>query len=248
MNIAIVGYGAMGKLVESCAKEKNINVRSIIDPYAPQATHKDFSAEAMDQVDVCICFTLPAVAVANIKSACYWKKPLVMATTGWMESLPQIKKLVEESNNGIVYSSNFSLGVNIFFKIIEQTCRIINRFDEYDLLGYELHHNRKMDSPSGTAKTIAQIVVNEVERKSKIVEEKLDRRIQPEEFHFASVRGGDIPGTHIVQLESEYDSVELKHSARNRKGFAVGSLLAAEWIKDKKGLFTEKDMMEQILG
>ena len=248
MNLSIVGYGAIGKLIEAGAKEKGIHISSIIDPFAPGATHKEFNAESMESVDVCICFTQPDVALQNIESACHWKKPLVMGTTGWTEALPQVRKQVTESGIGMVYSSNFSLGVNLFFHILEQACKVINRFDEYDILGYELHHNRKLDSPSGTAKTIEKIVLDSVDRKKAVVEDKLDRKIEPNEFHFASVRGGDIPGTHVISLDSKVDSIELKHTARNRNGFAMGSLVAAEWIRDKQGLYTEKDMMQQLLS
>jgi len=248
MKISIVGYGKMGQMVAQAAEERKVAVASIIDPFHPEATHQEFSAESMEGVDACICFTQPDVAMQNITDACRFKVPLVMATTGWTDKMEEVRGMVEEAGIGMVYSSNFSLGVNIFFKIIEEAASIINHFDIYDLLGYELHHSRKKDSPSGTAKTLANLILEKVDRKTKIVEDKLDRAPEDHEFHFASVRGGDIPGTHVIQFESSFDSIELKHTARNRMGFASGSIFAAEWILEKKGLFTEKDMMEKLLN
>ena len=247
MKVSIIGYGKMGQLIEKAALEKKFEVVSTIDPFHPAATHKAFSDEAMLGVDVCICFSQPAVALENIADACRWKKQVVVGTTGWVEQMEQVEQMVNENGVGLVYSSNFSIGVNIFFKIIELASQVINKFDVYDILGYEAHHNRKLDSPSGTAVTIGNILLDNIERKTEVFEEKLDRKIEPHELHFSSMRGGNIPGTHAVLLDSEFDTIELKHTARSRTGFAVGSVIAAEWILDKKGLFTEADMMKQLL-
>ncbi|MBU2646931.1 4-hydroxy-tetrahydrodipicolinate reductase [bacterium] len=247
MKISIVGYGKMGQLIEQVALERKAEVVSTIDPFHPKATHKSFSEEAMQGVDVCICFSQPAVAMGNIADACRWKKQVVIGTTGWVDQMDRVEQMVNESGVGLVYSSNFSIGVNIFFKMIELASQVINKFDVYDILGYEAHHNRKLDSPSGTAVTISKILLDNVDRKTVTVEEKLDRKIEPHELHFASMRGGNIPGTHVVQFDSEFDTIELKHTARSRTGFAVGAVIAAEWILDKKGLFTEADMMKQLL-
>ena len=158
-----------------------------------------------------------------------------------------VREMVEDQGVGLVYSSNFSIGVNIFFKLIEQAAQVMNQFEVYDVMAFEAHHNKKIDSPSGTATTMANLLINNLERKSKVVEEKLDRKIEPDELHFASMRGGHIPGTHAVLFDSEFDTIELKHTARNRLGFATGAVLASEWINGKKGLFTEADMMKQLL-
>lgn len=248
MKISIVGYGQMGQLIERCARERSIKIASTIDPFHPDATHKTIDAESMKEVDVCICFTQPDVAFDNIKDVCQYKKHAVIGTTGWTGRMEEVRKMVDESGIGLVYSSNFSIGVNIFFKLIEQAAKVMNAFDVYDVLGWEAHHNRKMDSPSGTATTIANMLLQQIERKTKVVEEKLDRKIEPEELHFASMRCGNIPGTHAVLFDSEFDTIELKHTARNRLGFATGAVIASEWIKDKTGLFTEADMMKQMLG
>ena len=247
MKISIIGYGKMGQLIEKAALERKVEVVSTIDPFHPDATFKSFSDEAMHGVDVCICFSQPAAAMENMTDACRWQKQVVVGTTGWVDQMDQVEQMVYENGVGLVYSSNFSIGVNIFFKMIELASQVINKFDVYDILGYEAHHNRKLDSPSGTAVTIGNILLDNIERKSTIFKDKLDRKIEPHELHMASMRGGNIPGTHAVLLDSEFDTIELKHTARSRTGFAVGAVIAAEWILDKKGLFTEADMMKQLL-
>ena len=149
----------------------------------------------------------------------------------------------------MIYSSNFSIGVNIFFEIIKQSAQIIEKFDEYDIFGLEMHHNRKLDSPSGTAKTITNILLDCISRKKKAVYDRIEKKISPEELQFTSVRCGDIAGTHCVGFDSTFDSIELKHQAKNRIGFAGGSLLAARWIFSKEeGFFTEKDLLAHLLN
>ncbi len=135
--------------MEQAALERKAEVVSIIDPFYPKATHQTFSDEAMDGVDVCICFSPPSAALENITDACHWKKQLVIGTTGWTDQMDLVKQIVNENGLGLVYSSNFSIGMNIFYKIIELASHIIDKFDAYDILGNEAHHNRKLDSPSG---------------------------------------------------------------------------------------------------
>ena len=247
MKLAIVGYGRMGKLIHKVAEERQMQIKSIIDPLFPEVAFSKINDDSMKDVDVCICFTQPDEALNNIKDICRFKKQIVIGTTGWTDNIPEVKQLVHQAGIGLVYSSNFSIGVNIFFKLIEQAGQIMNQFDVYDILCYETHHNKKVDSPSGTAATIARILMNTVERKKKLVTEKLNRKIAEDELHFASIRGGHIPGTHSVLFDSEFDTIELKHTARNRVGFATGAVIAAEWIAGKRGLYTEADMMKQLL-
>jgi len=247
MNLAIVGFGQMGQMIKEIAEERGHEVISVIDPSNPQATHKEFSEESMSGVDACICFTQPDAAMGNIQDACRYKRPLVLGTTGWTDHMEEVRQLVKEAGTGMVYSSNFSIGVNIFFKLIEQASQVIDGFEMYDILAHEAHHRKKIDSPSGTAKTMAQILLDNIERKTKVYEDKMDRRIEDDELHFSSVRGGSIPGTHSVYFDSDFDTIELTHTARNRRGFATGAVIAAEWIVKQKGLFTERDMMNQIL-
>ena len=236
----------MGKEIERIAQIRGISIASIIDPNTKDAPFDEINKESMKDVDVCIDFTMPEAAVENIRKAAKFKKNIVMATTGWYTRMDEVKKIVKEAGIGFIWSGNFSLGVNIFFRIIENAARIMNNADMYDLFAYEIHHNQKKDSPSGTAKSIEKILLDNIKRKKKIVEDKLDRKINADELHFASVRGGDIPGTHVVGFDSTADTIELKHTARSREGFALGAIMAAQWLKGKKGFFTIEDMMKDI--
>ena len=247
MRISIVGFGAMGKIVLEIAREQDIEVASIIDPAAKGATHKEISEESLGNTDVCIDFTSPEVILDNIDKYCELGKNAVIATTGWYDSMEPVKNKVQECGIGMIYASNFSIGVNAFFKMVESAAKIINNVPEYDILAMEMHHNRKKDSPSGTAKSLEKILLDNINRKDKIVEDKLDRKIEKNELQFASVRGGNIPGTHSIIFDSAADTIELKHTARNRMGFAAGAVKAAEFVKDKKGFFTIDDLMKELI-
>lgn len=247
INIAIIGYGAMGKLVEKFAKKKGITVKSIIDPAAEGATHKEVNAESLNEVDVCIEFSLPESAMGNIKKIAELGKDHVMATTGWLDNLDEAKRIISKSETGFIYASNFSIGVNAFYRIVRIAAKIFNNLPDYDVLAYEMHHSRKKDSPSGTAKSIGELLIKNIDRKEKLVFDKLDRKIEANELHLASVRGGDVPGTHVVGFDSTADAIELKHTARNRNGFALGAIMAAEWVSDKKGFFEINDMMVEVI-
>lgn len=245
MNIAIIGYGNMGKEIERAAKIKNINVKSIIDNADKNAGYEVINEKSMEDVDVCIDFTSPKAVVGNIKKIAGFSKNIVVGTTGWYGKINEVKKIVKKNGVGLIYASNFSIGVNIFFKIVEDASKIINNFDDYDVYGYELHHRMKSDSPSGTAKTLAEILIKNIKRKKGSLFDKIDRKIRHDELHFASVRAGNIAGTHVVGFDSTADSIELKHTARNREGFALGALAAAEWINGKKGFYTIDGMLSE---
>jgi len=247
VNIAIIGYGRMGHEIERIAGDRGINVVSIIDPNNKDAPFDEINKESMKNVDVCIDFTVPESAVENVKKAAKFKKNIVMATTGWYGSIDKVKKIVKDANIGFIWSGNFSLGVNIFFRIIENAARIMNNADMYDLFAYEIHHNQKKDSPSGTAKMIGDILIRNINRKERLVTERLDRKIELDEIHFASIRGGNVPGTHAVCFDSAADTIELKHTARGREGFALGAVMAAEWIYRKKGFFDINDLMKEVI-
>jgi 4-hydroxy-tetrahydrodipicolinate reductase len=248
MRISLVGFGRMGNILKDLAGEQGIAVVSTIDPVAEQATHTEISKESVADADVCIDFTAPDKALGNIEKYCSLGKNAVIGTTGWYDSVEQVKKQVEEAGIGLIYASNFSVGVNAFYRIVGSAAKTMNALKEYDVLGLEMHHNLKKDSPSGTAKSLEKILLNGIDRKSKVVEEKLGRKIDESELHFASVRGGNIPGTHSIMFDSEADTIELKHTARSRKGFALGTLKAAEFVNGKKGFFTIDDLMNEIFG
>lgn len=247
MNIAIVGYGKMGHEIENIAEAKGINVVSIIDPTHENATHKEINDESMNNVDICVDFTHPDSAVENIKKISSLGKNIVVGTTGWYDNMGAVKKIAEEAGIGLIWSGNFSIGVNIFFKIIKNTSKIMNKFDDYDIFVHEFHHNKKADSPSGTAVMIGKILTDNIERKKKIVTEELKRKIESDELHISSTRSGAIPGTHIVGFDSPADTIELKHTARSRQGLALGAVMAAQWIQNKKGFYGIDDMMKSIV-
>lgn len=248
MNIAIIGYGKMGHEIERIAKSKGANVVSVIDPAGGNAANKEINGQSMRNVDVCIDFSTPQSVISNIKKISKFKKNIVVGTTGWHDKLGEAQKIVKQSKIGLIYASNFSIGVNIFFKIVENAAKIMNNMEDYDIYGYEVHHSKKIDSPSGTAKTLGDILIKNIRRKSKLLFDRAEGKISPNELHFASIRAGSIPGTHIVGFDSSADTIELKHEARNREGFAAGALIAAQWIKGKKGFYTIDNMMESIIG
>lgn len=246
MRIALIGYGKMGKEVEKAAKMRGIEIVAIIDPNAEPKSgrFREITAAALMNADVAIDFTTPAAVAENIRKASGLGKNMVVATTGWHDKLEEARHIVQSTGTGLIYSSNFSIGVNVYFRIIEEAAKLFNKVDAYDVYGFEEHHNQKVDSPSGTAKTAADILLRNIERKKKAVYDKLDRKIEPDELHFASIRAGSIPGTHAVGFDSEADTIELKHTARNRSGFAAGALMAAEWIQGKRGFYTMNDFMQ----
>lgn len=246
MNIAIIGYGKMGHEIETIAKAKGMTITTI-DPNDNEANFKEINEESMKDIDVCIEFTNPDSVISNIKKITQFGKNIVIGTTGWYDKMDEVKKIVEDAGTGVIWSGNFSLGVNIFFKIIEDAAKIINNVDDYDIFVHEFHHNQKADSPSGTATMIGEILTNNIERKNTIVTEELNRQIKKDELHISSTRSGNIPGTHIVGFDSPADTIELKHTARNRSGFALGALMAANWIKDKKGFYDINDLMKELI-
>jgi 4-hydroxy-tetrahydrodipicolinate reductase len=248
MKIALSGYGKMGQITEQLALKKGHNVISTIDPLVKQAKFHELNEKNLCGADVVIDFTVPNIVLSNIYKYIDYGINAVIATTGWYENLQEVKEKVENSEIGFIWAGNFSIGVNLFFHIIKQSAVLMDKFSIYDVMGYEIHHNRKKDSPSGTMNMMGKILLENLSNKKKFVSEKLDRKIEEDEIHLASVRGGNVPGTHVISFDSEVDTIELKHTARSRKGFAVGALQAAEWIKDKKGFYNIEDMMSEIIG
>jgi len=247
MRIALIGYGNMGRTIKQVAMERGHEITAIIDPNAKEATAKEISAKAVENADACIDFSQPDAALENIRKLSELKKNIVMGTTGWYNNTEEAKRLVEKAGTALIFASNFSLGVNLFYRIIGNSSELFNNFPEYDVFGLEFHHTKKKDSPSGTAKSIAKIIVDKIKRKTRIAFDRMDRQIFADELHFASVRGGNIPGTHSVFFDSGSDTIELTHTARNREGFALGAVKAGEWIKEKKGFFTIEDMMKEMI-
>jgi len=246
MYIAIVGYGRMGHLVEESARQKAISVVSTIDPKNGSARYTSLTSETVGRADVCVCFTQAATILETIADLAKLKKDIVVGTTGWEEYLEDAKAIVKDAGIGMVYSPNFAFGVNIFFKMVESAAVIMNLFDDYDVAVHEVHHRGKLDSPSGTANQLAEIIIKNMSRKLTTEDQTLDRVIGHDELHISSTRCGHVPGYHSVMFDSEVDTIKLTHSARSRKGFALGALVAAEWIKGRKGFFTKDDVLKEL--
>jgi len=240
LRIGIVGYGQMGKMIEVLAKAENITVGAIFDIDNP------LRANSKHDYDVAIDFSTPDSVLDNIKFLSGIGKNVVVGTTGWHDKLEDARSIVEGSGTGLVYGSNFSVGMNVMYSIIRTAAGKVNSFPEYDVMIHEIHHKRKKDSPSGTALSIAKIILEEVSTKKRILTDLANGQISPEDLHVSSLRGGEIPGTHTVIIDSPADTIEITHRAKNREGFAAGALLAVKWIAGKKGLFEFSEIFDQL--
>ncbi len=227
----------MGKIIERIALERGHEIVCIIDI----DNRDDFTSDAYKSADVAIEFSVPSVAVSNIRSSFAAGVPVVCGTTGWTDALPELQKEVEEGGHTLFWSSNYSLGVNIFMKVNSYLARLMNRFPEYNVEMTEVHHTQKLDAPSGTAITLAEGILEQLERKSAWSEE-----VENSAAHMAikSIREGQVPGIHTIRYESEVDSITITHDAKSREGFALGAVVAAEFTAGKKGLLSMKDLMK----
>ena len=238
----------MGRAAHKVALERGHDVPVIIDPGAEEATCKNLSVETLKgAVDVAIDFSRGDAVLENARICAEAGVNLVVGTTGWYEKMEEVRKIVA-NKIGFLYSSNFSIGVNLYFKIVEEAARLVNAFDEYDVWGHEIHHYNKADSPSGTAKTLEKILLKNIKRKTAVVEDKLDRRREMNEIHFSSVRGGLVNFGHTVGFDSPADRILITHEARCRDGYALGAVKAAEWLVGKKGFFGMEDFLGGVLG
>ncbi|MCX6800580.1 MAG: 4-hydroxy-tetrahydrodipicolinate reductase [Candidatus Diapherotrites archaeon] len=245
MKIALVGYGKMGKAVEKIAIErKHLVVK--IDSAEAGADFGEINSESISGADVCVDFTNANSVLENAKKVAALKKNLVIGTTGWYDKMDEMKGAVR--GIGCLWSGNFSIGMNVFFRSVKETAKMMNNLPEYDAAVYEVHHNQKKDSPGGSAQIIGKIILENMKRKKKVVMDRFaDRKPNPDELHVASVRCGSIPGTHTVLFDCPVDTIEMKHIARGREGFAFGAVLAAEFIKGKKGFYSIDDLMNEII-
>jgi 4-hydroxy-tetrahydrodipicolinate reductase len=230
MNIALFGYGKMGKMIEQIALKRNHNIVAKIDL---EATDIHFS-----EIDVAIDFSMPNAAYGNIKNCLEHQVPIICGTTGWLQDYQKAVELCKEKNGAFIYASNFSLGVNLFFELNAHLAKLMASQDQYKVSMEEIHHTQKLDAPSGTAITLAEGVIDNTH----YTKWKLDSA-GDSEIPITAKRIADTPGTHTVAYESEVDSIEIKHTAHNREGFALGAVIAAEWIVGKTGVFTMKDVL-----
>ncbi|KRB57409.1 4-hydroxy-tetrahydrodipicolinate reductase [Flavobacterium sp. Root186] len=230
MKIALLGYGKMGKVIERIALERGHEIVLRKDEFN--------TYDALSAADVAIDFSVPSAAVDNISASFNANVPVVSGTTGWLEHFDEMIALCNEKKGGFISSSNFSLGVNIFFGLNEYLAKIMNQFDSYKVTMEEIHHIHKLDAPSGTAISLAQGVIQNSNYSNWTLDEA-----KKGEIHIEAKRIGEVPGTHTVNYDSAIDSIEIKHTAHNREGFALGAVIAAEWLAGKQGIFTMKDVL-----
>ena len=230
MKIALLGYGKMGKVIERIALERGHEIVLRKDEFN--------TYDGLSTADVAIDFSVPSAAVSNISASFNANVPVVSGTTGWLEHYDEMIALCNEKKGGFISSSNFSLGVNIFFGLNEYLAKIMKQFDSYKVSMEEIHHIHKLDAPSGTAISLAQGVIQNSDYANWTMDEA-----KKNEIHIEAKRIGEVPGTHTVNYDSAIDSIEIKHTAHNREGFALGAVVAAEWLAGKQGIFSLKDVL-----
>lgn len=244
MKIILLGYGKMGQLIERFAMKRGHEVVLIVD----ERNRDSITSEDLEEADMAIDFSTPNAALENISLCFESNLPLVVGTTGWYEHLDEVKDTCLEADQALLYGSNFSIGVNIFFHINKMLAKAINPYKQYDVQVEEIHHIHKLDAPSGTAITIAEgILENSDEKKSWVnsVEGSGEEVIpKPNELLIESLRIEEVPGTHTVLYSSEVDQIEFKHTAHSREGFALGAVIAAEWLFGKKGFYQVTEMFD----
>lgn len=230
MKIALLGYGKMGKVIERIALERGHEI-------VLRKSSQD-SFNGLENADVAIDFSVPDSAVSNISACFYTNIPVICGTTGWLEKYNEIVSLCEEKNGAFIYGSNFSLGVNIFFELNDYLAKMMTNLEQYKVSMEEIHHTQKLDAPSGTAISLANGIIENSKYESWTLDTPKDNQI-----HIEAKRIENVPGTHSIFYDSEVDQIEIKHTAHSREGFALGAVVAAEWLVGKKGIFTMKDVL-----
>ena len=232
IKIALLGYGKMGQMIESIAEQHHIKVVTYFDE---NKLLKDTSEnrKLLEDVSVLVDFTVPSAVLKNVELAAAMKKNMVIGTTGWQDQLPEVEKIVKDNNIGLLYGSNFSLGVNLFYKVSEYAAQLFSTFNNYDAYIEESHHKMKKDAPSGTALVIKRLV---------------QKSYRGQDLPVSSTRAGYIPGSHSMNFDSAVDSIHIEHVARSRMGLAEGALLAIKWIHQKSGIYAFNEVPDEILG
>ncbi|MCD8417784.1 4-hydroxy-tetrahydrodipicolinate reductase [Tenacibaculum finnmarkense genomovar finnmarkense] len=230
MKIALLGYGRMGKEIEKIALQRG---HEIIIKASGTATYD------ITKADVAIDFSIPDAAFNNISHCVNNQIPVISGTTGWLEKYDSIVELCNQKQGAFIYASNFSLGVNVFFELNKQLAKMMQTLDQYTISIEEIHHTKKLDAPSGTAITLAEGIIENSAKKAW----ELDAKTSEENIPITAIRTPDVPGTHTTTYNSIVDSIAIKHTAHNRQGFALGAVIAAEWLADKTGVFTMRDVL-----
>ena len=237
IKIALVGYGAMGKEIEDiCISKKHIITNKFdIDNPLNQNQEYDF--------DVAIDFSNPDSVIKNIEILSSMRKYIVVGTTNWYDKIDYVKQLATDNDIGIVWGSNFSIGMQVFYKIVKCAAELFNDYEQYDTFISEIHHSNKADSPSGSAKTLSNIILENFDKKKMLVSDNINRKIAADELHISSLRGGSIYGQHNVFFDSQVDTIQLIHNAKSRKGFAIGAVTAAEFINNRTGFYNFEEIL-----
>lgn len=239
LNFSFVGDGAMSQAMQDVAIHRGHRIASI------KTRENDWLLAITDLVVEC---STPASFMANYESICQSGKDVLIVTTGWYDQIDKVQAMAQQANIRVLWSSNFSIGVNLYFHMVEQAAKLVNQIEEYDVWATEIHHKNKVDSPSGTAKTLSDILLKNIDRKTAVVEDALQRKIADNEFHFSSTRGGIVNFGHTIGFDSAADVIEIKHTARNRDGYALGAIKAAEWLTQQAvGFYNMDDFLEDIL-
>jgi 4-hydroxy-tetrahydrodipicolinate reductase len=230
----------MGKEIEKVAQARQLIITDIFE------INNRISADKTYDFDVAIDFSYPDNLLENISILSHLKKNIVIGTTGWYTYMEDVCKIISDAENGCIFGSNYSVGMQMFLKITDYASKLMNNTSDYDIFVHEIHHKRKKDAPSGTALSIADIIIKNIKQKNEIQSGELEGSIVPDKLHVSSSRGGEVAGTHTVYMDSLADTIELTHRAKNRSGFAMGAVTAAQWIHEKKGMFQFKDMLNDI--
>lgn len=230
MKIALLGYGRMGKEIEKIALQRG---HEIVIKSTGENTYD------INEADVAIDFSVPASAYSNISNCINNNIPVVSGTTGWLDKYNEIVDLCNEKGGAFIYASNFSLGVNVFFELNKQLAKMMSTLEQYNITIEEIHHTQKLDAPSGTAITLAEGIIENTNKKAW----ELDEKTSEENIPITAIRTPDVPGTHTVTYSSEVDTIDIKHTAHNRQGFALGAVIAAEWLHNKTGVYTMIDVL-----
>lgn len=230
MKIALLGYGKMGKVIEQIALERGHEI------VLRKGGNDSF--DGLENADIAIDFSIPTAAIANITECINRGIPVVSGTTGWLEDYPKMEKLCKEKNAAFIYGSNFSLGVNLFFEVNDYLSKMMSKFNQYTVSMEEIHHTQKLDKPSGTAISLANGIINNTDKNNWSIENP-----SSDDVFIDVKRIENVPGTHSIFYNSNEDTIEIKHTAHNRNGFAFGAIIASEWLIGKKGVYTMKDVL-----
>lgn len=245
MRLALAGTGQMGQAVEALARERGHEVVARFNSDHPLAAA---DRAALNGAEVVVDFSLPGVVLDHIAQYCRWNQPAVIGTTGWAEGLDRVREQVAQSETALLYAPNFSLGVALLVRALRSVTPLLEQLPEYDVYVHEVHHTRKVDSPSGTALLLGGVLLDGLSRKTHIEPETQHERIDAAALHVSATRAGHVVGHHTVGMDSLFDRLTFTHEAKSRQGFAFGAVRAAEWLPGRQGLFTLDDLLADWLG